>query len=214
MATATGISLSEYLATDYKPDREYLDGEVVERNVGQGPHSYTQTALGAWLFGQQKRWNMLTLTEQRVQVSGTHYRIPDLCVVRKDDFANIIQRPPLLCVEILSPEDRWNQVQDSIADYLRFGVPEIWVPFSYESTGADTRFTNWLDPDPRSRQVFTFHRPETLAAWLDEWQRSPDSPTLRSRLRKMPPLEMGLLWPPKDVAITNLEESDRKSTRL
>ena len=127
MATATGISLSEYLATDYKPDREYLDGEVVERNVGQGPHSYTQTALGAWLFGQQKRWNMLTLTEQRVQVSGTHYRIPDLCVVRKDDFANIIQRPPLLCVEILSPEDRWNRVQDSIADYLRFGVPEIWV---------------------------------------------------------------------------------------
>jgi type I restriction enzyme R subunit len=93
------------------------------------------------------------------------------------------------------------------------GLPEdlpAWrrpLAFSYESTGSDTRFTNWLDPDPRSRRVFTFHRPKTLAGWLEEWTRRPESPTLRSRLRQMPPLDLGLLWPPKDVAITNLEES-------
>ena len=62
-------------------------------------------------------------------------------------------------------------------------------------------------PSPASREVFTFHRPETLAAWLDERQRAPERATLRSRLQQMPPLEMGLLWPPKDVAITNLERS-------
>jgi len=81
------------------------------------------------------------------------------------------------------------------------------LPFSYESTGSDTRFTNWLDPDPRSRRVFSFHRPETLAGWLDEWIRRPECPTLRSRLRQMPSPDLGLLWPPKDVAITNLEKS-------
>jgi type I restriction enzyme R subunit len=81
------------------------------------------------------------------------------------------------------------------------------LPFSYEATGSETRFTNWLDPEPRGREVSSFHRPETLAAWLDEWQRSPEQATLRSRLRQMPLLEMGLLWPPKDVAITNLERS-------
>jgi len=127
MATATGISLAQYLATDYKPDREYIDGEVVERNVGQGPHGHVQLALGAWFYGHQKRWGVRTIPEQRVQVSEWHFRVPDLCVVRKEDFANIIQRPPLLCVEVLSPDDRWNRVQDSIDDYLQFGVPEIWV---------------------------------------------------------------------------------------
>lgn len=39
------------------------------------------------------------------------------------------------------------------------------LPFAYESTGVETRFTNGLDPDPRSRRVFTFHRPDTMAGW-------------------------------------------------
>ncbi|MGO9195962.1 MAG: type I restriction-modification enzyme R subunit C-terminal domain-containing protein [Acidimicrobiales bacterium] len=103
-------------------------------------------------------------------------------------------------------------VEPQTAQYIG-GMPSgfpAWdnpLPFSYESTGTETRFTSWLDPDPRSRLVFTFHRPETLASWLDDWQRTPDRATLRSRLQQMPPLEMGLLWPPKDIAITNLEHS-------
>src|SRR5580658_7564668 len=105
MTTATGVSLAEYLATDYQPDREYLDGEVVERNVGQGPHSYAQAVLGAWLHDHRKPWGVTTLSAQRVQLSESRCRVPDLCLVKKADFANIIQRPPLLCVEILSPDD-------------------------------------------------------------------------------------------------------------
>lgn len=42
------------------------------------------------------------------------------------------------------------------------------LPFLYESTGVETRFTNGLDPDPRSRDVFAVHRPETLGSWLSE----------------------------------------------
>ncbi len=81
------------------------------------------------------------------------------------------------------------------------------LPFAYQSTGVETRFTNGLDPDPRSRPVFTFHRPETVAAWIDEHDADPDRPTLRHRLRHMPPLEATGLWQPQFEAIENLEAS-------
>src|SRR5690554_3004241 len=73
--------------------------------------------------------------------------------------------------------------------------------FVYESTGVITRFTDSSDPSPRSREVFNFHRPETLAEWLSE----PNS--LRSRLQNMPPLQTDGLRKCQITAITNLEKS-------
>jgi type I restriction enzyme R subunit len=81
------------------------------------------------------------------------------------------------------------------------------LPFVYQSTGTETRFTNTLDPEPTSREVFSFHRPETFAAWLDEVRRHPDAPTLRHRLQRLPPLDETGLWPAQARAIRNLEES-------
>lgn len=75
------------------------------------------------------------------------------------------------------------------------------LPFAYESTGAVTQFTNGLDPDPRSREVFTFHRPEELVR-LATAERQ-----LRASLRTMPPLEAGALWTKQVTAIQNLEGS-------
>src|ERR1043166_4834440 len=84
------------------------------------------------------------------------------------------------------------------------------LPFSYESTGIETRFTNGLDPEPRSRPVFSFHKPETLAGWLyiapklraadraTDYGNQPG--TFLSRLQQMPPL-IDDLWPPKPRAI-------------
>jgi type I restriction enzyme R subunit len=95
-------------------------------------------------------------------------------------------------------------------DGLPEGIPTVLegaLPFAYESTGAETRFTNTLDPDAASRRVFSFHRPETLAAWLDEVRRHPTEPTLRHRLRTLPPLAQTGLWPAQFRAITNLEQS-------
>ncbi len=79
--------------------------------------------------------------------------------------------------------------------------------FAYQSTGTETRFTNALDPEAISRDVSWFHRPETLARWLDEVRRSPLAPTLRARLKVMPPPDLTGLWPPKDRAVANLERS-------
>ena len=81
-----------------------------------------------------------------------------------------------------------------------YGSP---LPFAYESTGIETRFTNRLDPEPRSREVFTFHRPDELlrlALLGAEGQ-------LRAKLRAMPPLNVGKLWPVQSETILNLERS-------
>ena len=88
-------------------------------------------------------------------------------------------------------------------DGLPEGIPNyrLPLPFAYESTGKITHFTNGLDPDHRSREVFSFHRPEELKRLVElECQ-------LRSNLREMPALEPGRLWPVQREAITNLERS-------
>ena len=80
------------------------------------------------------------------------------------------------------------------------------LPFCYQSTGIETRFTNLMEPDARSRHVFAFHRPETMAEWLMEESKSPGS-TLRARLKHMPELSEEGLWPAQIKAIRNLESS-------
>src|SRR5262249_1802911 len=83
------------------------------------------------------------------------------------------------------------------------GVPShrLPLPFCYESTGKETQFTNLLDPDPRSREVFTFHRPEELGHLVTLEKQ------LRGRLRELPPLNAEGLWEIKKLAIGNLEAS-------
>ena len=75
------------------------------------------------------------------------------------------------------------------------------LPFIYQSTGVETRFTNLLDPDARSREVFAFHRPETLLEWVGQ------EAQLRGRLQSLPPLAEGRLWTVQARAIGNLEAS-------
>ncbi len=84
------------------------------------------------------------------------------------------------------------------------------LPFGYESTGAETRFTSGLDPVPASRRVFTFHRPETLARWLaDHAEGEGREPGLRAGVMLLPGLDAdaGRLWPAQAEAIGNLEQS-------
>jgi Uma2 family endonuclease len=128
MATDTLISVREYLATSYRPDCDYVDGVIVERNVGERDHSYLQSKIIAYLYARQKEFGIYVFTEQRVRVKPTRFRIPDVCVVLgawpKDP---VFTTPPFICIEILSEEDRWARVQERIDDFLAFGVPYIWI---------------------------------------------------------------------------------------
>jgi Uma2 family endonuclease len=127
MATRTLIPVEEYLTTVYRPDCDYVDGEVLERNLGEREHSYVQVALGSYFFTRRKVWGIEVYPEQRVQVRPNRFRIPDVCVVLGGTKEKIFTAPPFLCVEILSPEDRMSRVQDRIDDYFAMGVPNVWV---------------------------------------------------------------------------------------
>lgn len=110
------------------------------------------------------------------------------------------------------PED-WGHkittVEDQSQGYasakLKWVNNKLPLPFVYESTGVITRFTNGRDPLPRAREVFNFHRPETLAEWLSQ----PDS--LRGRLQQLPPLDTTGLRACQITAITKLEDSFKQN---
>lgn len=84
-------------------------------------------------------------------------------------------------------------------DYQYIDLP---LPFVYESSGSETRSTNLWDPKPRSREVFNFHRPETIEEWVKDKKE-----TLRKRIIKFPELENKKLWDVQKKAIKQLEES-------
>jgi Uma2 family endonuclease len=127
MASRTLISVEEYLRTSYRPDCDYVDGEVLERNLGEKDHSKLQKALLLYLASREKQWGIWVVAEQRVQASPTRFRIPDVCVTLGEPTEQIFTKPPFICIEILSREDRWPRTQQRIDDYLAMGVPYVWV---------------------------------------------------------------------------------------
>jgi len=128
MGAATLISVDEYLNTSYSPDREYVDGQLVERNLGERTHSRIQRKLIVLLDRVATESGIEVFPEQRVQVSAKRFRIPDVTVVKRSQPQDEVFRlPPHLCIEILSREDTMQYMQEKIDDYLRFGVPYIWI---------------------------------------------------------------------------------------
>lgn len=115
--------MQQYLESSYRPDCEYIDGELLERNVGEWDHSRLQMLLSRYLSNREKQWGILVVVEQRVQVKRTRFRVPDVSVLVGPAPADpILVEPPFLCIEILSPSDRVEEMQDRIDDYLAFGV--------------------------------------------------------------------------------------------
>ncbi|HXS94415.1 MAG TPA: Uma2 family endonuclease [Candidatus Limnocylindrales bacterium] len=128
MRTGEMVSVHEYLSTSYSPDCDYVDGVLLERNVGEKDHSKLQVRLTLF-FGQRgAEWGVSVFTEQRVQVKKDRFRIPDVCVVRDPEpDEQIFTSPPFICIEILSKDDRMSEIQEKVSDYLSFGVPHVWI---------------------------------------------------------------------------------------
>lgn len=127
MATATLIPVEEYLGTSYHPDCEYVDGEVIERNMGEPDHASLQTLIAIWLGSRQKQLGIHVFAEMRVQVARTRFRIPDIAVTTHKVKGRILREPPFLCIEVLSPEDRTSRTEEKIDEYLNFGVDYVWL---------------------------------------------------------------------------------------
>lgn len=143
VAPATLISLEEYMATSYRPDREYIDGEVRARNMGKWEHARLQNLLGSWFNANEAAWGVLSATEWRTQVSQTRVRIPDLVLVKEGPQEDVLTDPPVLIVEILSPDDSYADTQERASDYRRMGVQTVWIIDPKTRTGRYCVGDSW-----------------------------------------------------------------------
>lgn len=146
MGTITKIPVEEYLHTAYRPDVEYVDGEIQERNVGEIEHARLIMAALEWFFQHGRDWGIEVLPDVRMQVSATRFRVPDICVCSASSTdRRIVTTPPLLVVEILSPEDRIDRYHQRITDYREMGIQGVWVLDPETNRGWDCSTGNWLE---------------------------------------------------------------------
>jgi type I restriction enzyme R subunit len=126
------------------------------------------------------------------------------------DYVLFVNRKPVGIIEAKREDEghRLTVVEEQSSNYANAKLKYLNndpLPFVYESTGTITRFTDYRDPKPRGRNVFSFHKPETIAEWLKK------DKSLRERLLSIPALDETGLRPAQIVAINNLEHSFKKN---
>ena len=125
MSTETLIPVAEYLNTSYDPDVEYVDGVLVERNVGDWLHSLIQRNL-ILAFGRRYP-NIYAVPELRSQTKQTRYRLPDVCVLLAPPRTKYLVDAAHIAIEILSEDDRMSKMLEKLEEYAVKGVPNIWL---------------------------------------------------------------------------------------
>jgi Uma2 family endonuclease len=129
MATAPPIlTIEQYLHTSYKPDVHFVDGEIEERNGGEYSHAKIQAFIATLFTNQEDEWHTDAVVEQRMRVDSSRVRVCDVAILRSETpLEEVTATPPLICIEILSPEDRISRAELVLADYFAMGVPNIWL---------------------------------------------------------------------------------------
>ena len=155
MATAPPLlSIEEYLRTSYHPDADYVDGEIEERNLGEFEHARLQLLIGAFFASREKDWHIRGVVEQRIRITSSRVRVCDLALLRADaPREKVTETPPLICIEIMSTEDRLSRAKVVLADYFAIGVPNIWLidpirrsAFTFDANGLQ-------EADPKNLTV-------------------------------------------------------------
>jgi Uma2 family endonuclease len=135
------VSVDDYLTASYPDgDREYLDGVVVERNVGTPGHSALQKILIVHLAAFEKSFSIAVRPECRTRIAETRYRVPDVLVMERPfrQTDRVVLDAPLLVVEIVSPEDKHIETLRRFREYEKLGV----------------RYIVQMDPEDRTTYMF------------------------------------------------------------
>src|ERR1035438_6018440 len=128
--TSTLVSLDEYLNTAYEPDRDFVDGVLLERHVGTQLHSLLQTILGVFFSQYRTSHRIRVFTEGRLLVDAAtgRHRVPDLMVLSVPyTKGKVVVDPPEIVVEIKSPDDTFDDIVDRCFDYENLTVGNIVV---------------------------------------------------------------------------------------
>ena len=122
------VSVEEYLSMEFEHDCEYVDGAIEERDLGEFEHAYVQGILVTLFNNHEDDWGVIALPEQRVQTQKTHFRVPDVTILRKDAKVEaILTHPPLLVIEVQSPDVPMRRTTIKAAEYRAFGIEHVWV---------------------------------------------------------------------------------------
>jgi Uma2 family endonuclease len=174
MASKVHMSVEDYLRSSFDgPDCDYVDGDIVERNVGELLHADLQGLIYELLKG----WPGLKLrvaVEIRVQTCPTRFRVADVAAWLPGPplGRRVPPRPPFLAVEVLSPEDRITRVQPIILEYLMGGVNWVWLIDPYEQAALV-----YSPENPLGRLVDTLYteEPSIRIALKDLFGRLPEA---------------------------------------
>jgi Uma2 family endonuclease len=130
MGASAGISAEQYLRTSFPDlDREYRDGEIVERSLPDYLHSRTQLLIGVFFEALRRKLSAYACPELRVKLRDGLYLIPDIAVFwpSPPPVDRPAETPPLIAIEILSPDDRLGDVRRKLDDYVTWGVKYVWL---------------------------------------------------------------------------------------
>ena len=145
MAT-TLISIDEYLHnTTYRPDVEYIDGELRERPVVFSIHGKLQSLLSHWFLQHEEAWGIDVAVEVRTRVSPTRVRLPDVVIDRAGRWPETLVSPPLIVIEILSPNDSYTETQRLAQDYRTMGIQNIWLLDPATRTARTCENKAWVE---------------------------------------------------------------------
>jgi Uma2 family endonuclease len=122
-----------------------VDGELRERNVGKWEHARLQLLLAAWFYQHEKEWGITGSTEQRTKVSRNRVRVPDLTFMIAGPQPDVLTEPPLLIIEILSPDDTYSDTQERAQDYRQMGVQTVWIIDPKTRTGRMCSGAEWTE---------------------------------------------------------------------
>ncbi len=141
----TAVSIEEYLSTAYEPDMDYVDGELVDRYVGEYDHPSVQAAILFWFDQRAKEWRIRAIQEQRTRLAASRVRIPDVSVFSRElPLEQVFTWPQLIAIEVLSLEDRHSRMDKKIRNHLDFGVGHVWVVDPTTRIGWDCSDGNWV----------------------------------------------------------------------
>ena len=170
MAEKVLMSVEEYLHTSFEDaDREYVDGEIVEHNMGTLRHGKVQLWLGVLLSRMARTLGIQVASEVRIRVTASRYRIPDLAVWRGGDpiQQDIPETSPFLAIEILSPDDRMISMMEKVQEYLNAGVEFVWIIDPYDGKAMVCTHEH---PAPQLTEILRAHNPEIEIALAEVLQ--------------------------------------------
>jgi len=124
----TLIPIEEYLhRVDEGGCPDYLDGVLVERNVGHYEHGHVQGLIFSLFLELNKRVACFASVECHLRLAPRRYRVADLAVFfGTEPSAPIPDTPPYVVVEVLSPDDRFSEIMEKLEEYRAWGIPNIW----------------------------------------------------------------------------------------